>query len=45
MHDGVVEEFTTLDDALTASRLLETEWSILYPDGTVAFDWMDRVGP
>ena len=45
LHDGIVEEFTTLDAALTASRLLETEWTVLAPDGSVAFDWMDRVGP
>lgn len=45
LHDGVVEQFDTLDDALTASRLLESEWTVLAPDGSVAFDWMDRVGP
>ena len=45
LHDGIVEEFATLDDALTASRLLDTEWSIIGPDGRVEFDWVDRVGP
>ena len=45
LHDGVVEEFLTLDDALTASRLLDTEWSIVGPDGRIEFDWIDRVGP
>lgn len=45
LHDGVVEEFVTLDDALTASRLLDTEWTILGPGGQVEFDWMDRLGP
>lgn len=45
LHDGVTEEYATLDAALTASRLLDTEWTILAPDGTVAFDWIDRVGP
>lgn len=45
LHDGVTEEFPTLDDALTASRLLDTEWTILGPDGRIEFDWVDRVGP
>jgi hypothetical protein len=45
LHDGVVEEFATLDDALTASRLLEAEWTILNPNGQVEFDWIDRIGP
>ena len=45
LHDGVTEEFDTLDDALTASRLLDTEWTILNANGEVEFDWIDRVGP
>jgi hypothetical protein len=38
-------EFATLDEALTYSKHLSVEWTILDPDGEVAFDWMDRVGP
>jgi hypothetical protein len=45
LYNGVEREFATLDEALDYSKLLRTEWTILAPDGTVEFDWMDRVGP
>jgi hypothetical protein len=43
--NGSVLEFATLDEALTYSKHLRVEWTILDPSGEVAFDWMDRVGP
>jgi hypothetical protein len=45
LYNGVEREFETLDEALDYSKLLRSEWTILDPDGAVAFDWMDRVGP
>jgi hypothetical protein len=45
LYNGNEVEFKTLDEALNYSKLLRTEWTILAPDGTVEFDWMDRVGP
>lgn len=45
LFDGLVFPFDTLDSALTASKLLVVEWTILDPQGEVAFDWVDRVGP
>jgi hypothetical protein len=45
LYNGNECEFATLDEALDYSKLLRTEWTILAPDGEVAFDWMDRVGP
>ena len=45
LFDGIVFPFTTLDEALNASKNLVVEWTILDPQGEVAFDWMDRVGP
>jgi hypothetical protein len=45
LYNGNEVEFATLDEALNYSKLLRTEWTILAPDGTVEFDWMDRVGP
>ena len=43
--NGSELEFATLDSALDYSKHLRVEWTILAPDGSVAFDWMDRVGP
>ena len=43
--NGTELEFETLDAALTYSKNLRVEWTILDPNGEVAFDWMDRVGP
>ena len=43
--NGSEIEFATLDAALDYSKHLRVEWTILAPDGSVAFDWMDRVGP
>ena len=37
--------FPSLDEALNYSKLLRVEWTIIGPEGEVAFDWMDRVGP
>jgi hypothetical protein len=45
LYNGNELEFATLNEALDYSKLLRTEWTILAPDGTVEFDWMDRVGP
>ena len=45
LFDGLVFPFDTLDQALAASKLLVVEWTILDPQGEVAFDWVDRVGP
>jgi len=45
LYNGVEVEFATLDEALDYSKLLRSEWTIIGPDGTVEFDWMDRVGP
>ena len=45
LFDGLVFPFSTLDEALEASKMLVVEWSILDPNGDVAFDWTDRVGP
>jgi hypothetical protein len=45
LFDGMVFPFKTLDEALLASKNLVVEWTILDPQGEVAFDWVDRVGP
>ena len=45
LFDGMVFHFATLEQALTASKNLIVEWTILDEQGEVAFDWMDRVGP
>jgi hypothetical protein len=45
LYNGNEVEFATLNEALDYSKLLRTEWTILAPDGSVEFDWMDRVGP
>lgn len=45
LFDGLVFPFSTLDEALNASKLIIHEWTILDPNGEVAFDWVDRVGP
>lgn len=45
LFDGLVFPFATLDEALNASKHLIVEWTILDPEGEVAFDWTDRVGP
>ena len=45
LFDGMVFPFATLNDALSASKNLIVEWTILDEQGEVAFDWMDRVGP
>ena len=45
LFDGMVFPFNTLDEALLASKNLVVEWTILDPQGEVAFDWVDRVGP
>jgi hypothetical protein len=45
LYNGVEVEFATLNEALDYSKLLRSEWTILAPDGSVEFDWMDRVGP
>ena len=45
LFDGLVFPFATLDEALTASKHIIHEWTILDPQGDVAFDWTDRVGP
>lgn len=45
LFDGLVFPFLTLDEALNASKMLVVEWTILDPNGEVAFDWTDRVGP
>jgi hypothetical protein len=45
LYGGLVYKYETLDQALEASKLLQVEWTILDPNGDVAFDWMDRVGP
>jgi hypothetical protein len=45
LYNGNEREFATLNEALDFSKLLRTEWTILAPDGSVEFDWMDRVGP
>jgi hypothetical protein len=43
--NGTELEFKTLDEALTYSKNLRVEWTIIGPNGHVEFDWMDRVGP
>lgn len=45
LYNGFERDFATLDEALDYSKLLKTEWTIVAPDGSVEFDWMDRVGP
>ena len=45
LFDGMVFPFVTLDEALTASKMLITEWTIQDANGEVVFDWTDRVGP
>ena len=45
LFDGMVFPFATLAEALLASKNLVVEWTILDPQGEVAFDWIDRVGP
>ena len=45
LYGGLVYKYETLEAALEASKLLSVEWTILDPQGDVAFDWMDRVGP
>lgn len=45
LFDGLVFPFATLDEALNASKYIIHEWTILDPQGDVAFDWTDRVGP
>ena len=45
LFDGMAFPFATLDEALTASRMLVVEWTIQDEHGDVVFDWTDRVGP
>jgi hypothetical protein len=45
LFDGMVFPFATLDEALTASKMLVVEWTIQDSQGDVVFDWTDRVGP
>ena len=45
LFDGMVFPFASLDEALTASRMLVVEWTIQDEHGDVIFDWTDRVGP
>lgn len=45
LFDGMVFPFATLDEALTASKMLVVEWTIQDEHGDVVFDWTDRVGP
>ena len=45
LYNGEEYLYATLDAALDNSRTLYVEWAILDPEGNVAFDWTDRVGP
>jgi len=45
LYEGKKIKFETLDNALEYTRDLAVAWTIYDPDGNVAFDWMDRVGP
>ncbi len=38
-------EFASLEAALEAAKNLAVSWYIYDPQGQIAFDWMDRVGP
>jgi hypothetical protein len=45
LYNGEEVEFEQYEDAQNFVKNLGVEWTILNPDGSVAFDWMDKVGP
>lgn len=45
LYEGKTKLFDTLDKALTYTKHLAVDWTILDPDDKQVFDWTDRVGP